>query len=125
MPIPFRHDLQRFLVEFMEQHRGTRLGKMFGLPAGYVGRKLFTCLVEDGIIVRLPEEVARREIRSKHGAAYSRRAHAMGAWVMYCPRNSIHLRHLAPMLEIAARNVAERQTEDITGVKLPRSRRHS
>jgi hypothetical protein len=123
--IPFRSDLQRFLVEFMEQHRGTRLGKMFGLPAGYVGRKLFTCLVEDGIIVRLPEEVARREIRSKQGAPYSRRGHAMGAWVMYRPRHAIHLRHLAPMLELAARHVAERQTEDITGVKLPRSRRHS
>ena len=123
----------------MEQHRGTRLGRMFGLPAGYVGRKLFTCLIEDGIIVRLPDEVARREIRSKHGAPYSRgprravpsalrwrrRGHAMGSWVMYRPQGAAHARRLAPVLEIAARHVAERQTEEITGVKLPRSRKRT
>jgi len=123
VPIPFRSDLQSFLTEFMEQHRGTRLGRMFGLPAGYVGRKLFTCLIEDGIIVRLPDEVARREIRSKHGAPYSRRSHAMGRWVMYRPRSAAHARRLAPVLEVAARHVAERQTEEITGVKLPRRKR--
>jgi len=107
----------------MEQHRGTRLGQMFGLPAGYVGRKLFTCLMEDGIIVRLPTELARREIRSKHAAPYSARGHAMGSWVMYRPRSAAHARRLAPLLELAARHVAERQTEEITGVKLPRSRK--
>lgn len=47
----------------------------------------------------------------------------MGTWVMYRPQNAAHARHLAPMLEVAARHVAERQTEDITGVKLPRSRK--
>ena len=125
MPIPFRSDLRGFLAEFMEQHRGTRLGTMFGLPAGYVGRKLFTCLIDDGIIVRLPNELARREIRSKHAEPFSRREHAMGTWVLYRPRSAAHARRLAPMLELAARHVAERQTEEITGVKLPRSRKRT
>jgi len=123
VPIPFRSDLHGFLTEFMEQHRGTRLGRMFGLPAGYVGRKLFTCLIEDGIIVRLPDEVATQEIRSKHASPYSRRAHEMGRWVMYRPRSAAQARRLAPVLEVAARHVAERQTEEITGVKLPRRKR--
>lgn len=125
MSIPFRSDLERFLAEFMEQHRGTRLGQMFGLPAGYVGRRLFTCLIEDGIIVRLPDEVARDEIRSRRASPYSNRAHEMGRWVMYRPRTVTHARRLAPMLELAARHVAERITEEITGVKLPRSRRRT
>ena len=83
---------------------------MFGLPAGYVGRKLFACLIEDGIIVRLPEEVARDELRSRRALPYSSRAHAMGRWVMYRPRSAAHARRLAPMLELAARHVAERIT---------------
>jgi hypothetical protein len=107
--IPYRSDLQSFLVEFMEQHRGTRLGRMFGLPAGYVGRRLFTCLIEDGIIVRLPDEVAVREIRSRRGAPFSRRRRVAGNWVMYRPRTAVDARRLAPMLEIAARHLAERQ----------------
>lgn len=119
VPIPFRGDLQAFLAEFVDQHRGVRLGRMFGLPAGFVGRRLFVCLMEDGIIVRLPEEVAMREIRTR-GKPYSRRGRVMGSWVMYRPRNAAAARKLVPVLEIAARHIAERQVEDMTGVKLKR-----
>lgn len=123
MPIPFRAELRAFLEEFAEHHRGVRLGKMFGLPAIYVGRRLVTCLMEDGIIVRLPEQAARREIRSKRGAPYSQRGHAMGSWVMYTPRSARDARALTPTIELAARTIAERQTEEITGVRLRRDRR--
>jgi hypothetical protein len=122
MPIPFRSDLQPFLTDFADQHRGVRLGKMFGLPAVYVGRRLVTCLMEDGIIVRLPEDVAKTEIRAKRGRPYSRRGKAMGSWVMYKPRTSGEARRLTPILEVAARNVAERVTEEITGVRLRKGR---
>lgn len=122
MPIAFRTDLQGFLAEFINEHRGLRLGKMFGLPAGYVGRRLFTCVIEDGIIVRLPDDIARREL--KRGARpYSRRGgRAMGSWIMYSPRSASAARKLAPILEVAARNIAERQVEDMTGVALSRRR---
>lgn len=122
MPIPFRSDLQNFLTEFVEQHRGVRLGKMFGLPAGYVGRRLFACVLEDGIIVRLPIDVARREIRDK-GTPYSRRR-TIGSWVMYRPRTGVEARKLVPVLEIAVRHIAERQVEEITGITLKRTRRN-
>ena len=123
MPIPFRQELQSFLIEFADQHRGVRLGKMFGLPAIYVGRRLVTCLMEDGIIVRLPTELARDEIRSRRGKPYSQRGRVMGSWVMYTPRSAADARKLTRTVEIAARHVAERQTEEITGVKLKRRRR--
>ena len=55
MAIAFRADLQPFLTEFIEHHRGLRMGRMFGLPAGYAGRKMFVCLIEDGLIVKLPQ----------------------------------------------------------------------
>ena len=83
---------------------------MFGLPAGYVGRRLFACLMEDGIIVRLPDEIARREIRGR-GRPYGKRSRAMGSWVMYHPRNRADARWLTPVLEMAARHAAERQEQ--------------
>lgn len=117
MPIPFRSDLRQFLDEFIDQHRGVRPGRMFGLPAGYVGRRLFTCLMEDGIIVRLPDDVVKKEIKTR-GEPFSRRGRIMGSWVMYRPRTLAEARRLTPVLELAARNVAERQVEDLTGVKI-------
>jgi hypothetical protein len=117
MPIPFRSDLRPFLTEFAEEHRGVRLGQMFGLPAIYVGRRLVTCLMEDGIIVRLPSELARQEIQSKRGKPYSRRGRESGGWVMYTPRSAAAARKLTPMIERAARHIAERQVEEITGIK--------
>jgi hypothetical protein len=120
VPIPFRSDLEPFLTEFVEQHRGVRLGKMFGLPAGYAGRRLFVCLIEDGVIVRLPEDVAKREMK-RGGAPFSRRGgRPSGAWVKYTPRTSAEARRLGRVLEIAVDHVARRQTEDLTGVKLRR-----
>ena len=129
VPIPFRADLQTFLSEFVGQHRGVRLGRMFGLPAGYAGRRLFTCLIEDGIIVRLPADVARREIGTR-GEPFSRktrtgtasRTRRLGSWVMYRPRTLIDARRLVPVLEIAARHIAERQVEDLTGVPIRKRR---
>jgi hypothetical protein len=116
MAIPFRSDLQPFLDEFAREHRGVRSGKMFGLPAIYVGRRLVTCLIEDGIIVRLPTEFACEEIRSKRGKPYSRRGRATGSWVMYTPKTAAAARRLTPVMERAARHIAERQTEDLTGI---------
>ena len=38
----------------------VRPGKMFGLPAYYVGRKLCICLYEEGVGVKLPEQSAAK-----------------------------------------------------------------
>ena len=119
MPIPYRRDLGSFLQEFADGHRGVRLGKMFGLPAIYVGRRLCACLMEGGVIVRLPEDVARRELQ-KDARPYSRRGHAMGTWVMYEPRHAAAARRLTPIIEIAARHVARRVAEDLTGMRIRR-----
>lgn len=123
MALPFRADLQVFLTEFTDQHRGVRLGRMFGLPAGYVGRRLFACLMEDGIIVRLPTEVARCEIKAG-GEPFRPKGskRPLGAWVMYRPKTRVAARKLVPVMEIAARNVAERQVEEMTGISMRKRR---
>ena len=38
----------------------VRSGKMFGLPAYYVGKKLSICLYENGVGVKLPAEAVQR-----------------------------------------------------------------
>jgi hypothetical protein len=123
VPIPFRADLRPFLDEFADQHSGIRLGRMFGLPAIYAGRRLVACLIEDGIIVRLPADVARQAIR-KHAEPFSRKGQGkpLGSWVLYRPRTIVAARRLSPILEIAARHVAIRQAEDLTGVTIRRRR---
>ena len=123
VPIPFRSELTAFLDEFADQHRGVRRGKMFGLPAIYVGRRLVTCLMEDGIAVRLPEDLATREIRERKGRPLTSRGHAMGRWVTYRPRTATAARKLTSVIELAVRHIAERQTEEITGITLRRRRR--
>ncbi len=110
MPIPFRSDLVPFLEEFVEQHRGLRLGRMFGLPAGYAGRKLFACLIEDGVMMLLPTERARDEIRTRRARPYEKfRPKPGGAWVVYRPASAVAARRLAPLLELAARHAAQRK----------------
>jgi hypothetical protein len=123
MPIPFRSELTSFLDEFAEQHRGVRRGKMFGLPAIYVGRRLVTCLIEEGVIVRLPADLAKREIGAKRGKPYSHGRREAGRWVMYRPRTATAARALTPIIEMGARHIAERQTEEITGIRVKQRRR--
>ncbi|RNC67374.1 MAG: hypothetical protein ED859_14910 [Desulfuromonadales bacterium] len=43
---------------------GVRAGKMFGYPAWFVGRKLFACVYEDGVGIRVPEELSQELLSS-------------------------------------------------------------
>ena len=80
---------------------------MFGLPAGYAGRRMFVCLMEDGLIVKLPERVARDEVRGGKASAFTRRGRPSRSWIKYTPRNAREAARLAPILEVAARHVVE------------------
>ena len=124
MPIAFRADLKPFLAEFIEHHRGLRIGRMFGLPAGYAGRKLFVCLMDDGFIVRLPEHIAKDEVRRGKASRDSgfgirdvnpeprvpnpgRAGRTRDVWIRYTPRTAREASLLAPILEVAARHVVQ------------------
>ena len=43
---------------------------MFGRPAGYAGRRMFVCLMDDGLIVKLPAHVAKEELRGGKAAPF-------------------------------------------------------
>ena len=106
MPVAFRADLRPFLEEFVDAHRGVRLGRMFGAPGLFAGRRLFACLVDGGLIVKLPADVARRELQ-RGALPYERRGSRVRAWVIYRPRTSVDARRLWPVLELAVRAAAD------------------
>lgn len=45
---------------------GVKAGKMFGLPGYYIDGKLFACVWEDGVSLKVPEKV-REELLKKRG----------------------------------------------------------
>jgi hypothetical protein len=103
--IAFRADLQPFLAQFIEHHRGLRIGRMFGRPAGYAGRRMFVCLMDDGLIVKLPAHVAKEELRGGKAAPFTRTGRPSRSWIKYTPRHARDAERLAPILEVAARYV--------------------
>jgi hypothetical protein len=44
-------------------------GKMFGYPAYYINRKLIACIYQDGVGIKVPEEVANKLI-GKRGISH-------------------------------------------------------
>ena len=46
------------LDELILSNSHVRLGKMFGYPAYYAGKKLCICLYEEGVSIKLPEQSA-------------------------------------------------------------------
>ena len=57
--IYFHPGHEQVLDSFLLEIPGVKAGKMFGYPAYYVNRKMFACLYEGGLGVKVPEAVAR------------------------------------------------------------------
>jgi TfoX/Sxy family transcriptional regulator of competence genes len=47
-------ELKKVLDILLMSLPGVRTGKMFGYPAYYVGKKLFACVYENGVGLKLP-----------------------------------------------------------------------
>jgi hypothetical protein len=134
MPIPFRRDLERALAEFVESHKGLRMGWAFGLPAAFAGRRMFACVVEDGLACRLPTDAARRELRAgakpfsliiqgtRQGFAKTR---ARSGWVYYRPARGVLNRQISMALEEGARLAAALSLSGSTPTPRPWSSRPS
>ena len=102
----FRSDLASLLQTFIDDHRGLRAGKMFGRPAGYAGHRLFARLTDDGILLRLPDDIAAAERRKRREPARLLDG-ITNSWVAYKPKDTAATRRLLPLLELSARHVAQ------------------
>jgi hypothetical protein len=101
----WRRDLEAFLSRFVAGHRGLRFGRLFGVPAAYAGRKLFSYAIDDGLVAKLPP--AARELAIAKGARpWAPRNRQMAHWVIFRPGTASATDALVPFLEIAARHAA-------------------
>jgi TfoX/Sxy family transcriptional regulator of competence genes len=61
----FNRDIKETLDSFLLEFPGVTAGKMFGYPAYYVGKKLFACLYENGVGIKVPEDLAEELIKTE------------------------------------------------------------
>jgi hypothetical protein len=111
----WRRDLAFYLDNFVASHPGMRTGRMFGWPAAYAGRRLFSLAVDDGIVAKLPADsmaaaIAKGAKRwTPRGRPAPRRVkHPAGGWMIFRPKDLRTAEAIAPFLEIAARYVTDR-----------------
>lgn len=60
--LKFNGEHKKILDSFLLEKYGVVPGKMFGYPAYYVNKKLFACLYENGVGIKVPEDKARELI---------------------------------------------------------------
>jgi hypothetical protein len=63
MAANFNPQHKAVLDEMLLNHPAVRPGKMFGFPAYYADKKLCMCLYEQGVGVKVPEQMAARLIQ--------------------------------------------------------------
>jgi hypothetical protein len=51
---------RKFLDEFVASHRGTRVGRLFGQPAAFAGRRVFARVSRRGLEYRAMRPLGRR-----------------------------------------------------------------
>ena len=64
----FNPDHKLVLDDMLLTHPHVRLGKMFGFPAYYAGKKLCICLYEQGVGVKVPEQTAAQLLLTDENA---------------------------------------------------------
>lgn len=80
---------KRVLDDMLLDIPGVKPGRMFGLPGYYVGGKLFACLYEKGVAVKLPEGERERLLREEGVETFVPMGkHAMKEWVLINRKDS-------------------------------------
>jgi hypothetical protein len=78
----FNMDHKRILDSFLLDIPGVVSGKMFGYPAYYIKRKLFACVYENGVGVKIPENKVNEFIGKKGIIYFKPRGRAkMREWI--------------------------------------------
>lgn len=66
MPIAdFNENHKKVLDEMLLEIPGVKPGKMFGLPGYYINGKLFACVWEDGVSLKVPNKVREKLLKRK------------------------------------------------------------
>lgn len=63
--VAYNEAYKKILDSFLLSMPGVVAGKMFGYPAYYTHKKLFACLYEEGVGIKVPEELAQKLLKRK------------------------------------------------------------
>jgi hypothetical protein len=64
-PVAFNPKHKEVLDSVLMQMPGVVAGTMFGYPAYYINKKLFACLYEEGVGIKVPVKVAESLVGKK------------------------------------------------------------
>jgi TfoX/Sxy family transcriptional regulator of competence genes len=77
----FKPDHKDVLDTLLLGSPNVRLGQMFGSPAYYVNNKMFACLFVDGVILKLPEPIAKHLVQQDSAQIFESNGRKMREWV--------------------------------------------
>jgi TfoX/Sxy family transcriptional regulator of competence genes len=85
----FNQKHKEVLDEMLLAIPAVKAGKMFGLPGYYINGKLFACVWEDGVSVKVPEEVREGLLKQRGVEPFvPMEGRAMKEWVLIKRKNS-------------------------------------
>lgn len=61
----YNQEIKEVLDSFLLKMSMVNPGKMFGYPAYYVNKKLFACVYEDGVGLKVPFEIANELLNNQ------------------------------------------------------------
>lgn len=86
--VKFNEDNKQVLDEIFGGIPDVRLAKAFGYPGYYLGKKMIACVYEDGLGIKVPQELAQKLLsdgRALPFKPYNR--HTMRQWVFVVHEN--------------------------------------
>ena len=85
----FNEKHKEVLDEILLEIPGVKAGKMFGMPGYYVDGKLFACVWENGVSLKLPQ-AAREKLLEQKGVEpfVPMEGRPMKEWVLITRKNS-------------------------------------
>ena len=112
----FNSEHKAVLDDLLLGYPQVRSGKMFGFPAYYAGQKLCICLYEQGVVIKLPEQSARKMLEDDRNVVpFQPMGKAkMREWIQINQSSSEDLRQYMPIFEESIRHVLAQQEKGKT-----------
>ncbi len=105
--VNYNADHKAVLDDLLLDHPDVRPGKAFGYPAYYVGKKLSICLFEQGVGLKVPQDLAEKLVAEDRNVIpfqpYGRRK--MREWIQINLERSEGYREYMPVFEASIRFV--------------------
>lgn len=99
-------DMGAILTQFVAARRGLRLGRLFGRPAAYAGRRVFARVSERGLEVKLPASAYEAAVRAGAAVPTARRSRR-DEWTVLRAGTAMSGPAVGSWLELGARHAAE------------------